>query len=190
MSTNKPANNIIKHIIYELNDHLYFEIETKMETNDWHVVDPWMWDGPHPEGDWACNFGWPVWRLNPLLAGITRGIADAASWYMIWLDRNNKPKIPAGICILSPPWIRFFMRTSTLTAKDARRVFEPWMQDSPPLDENVWVWRRRRAQKDYCKVWFSWVVVIDVWETSQRRTDSEDKKWFCSRSDFERLRDN
>ena len=95
------------------------------------------------------------------------------------------------------------MNSRRPSAKDTRRFFEPWTQDAPPPDVNVWVWlwwqRTPRLlsshehdtphilmeryefdgdgerEKDYCKVRFAEVVVTDVLEIRRSRTDLEDK---------------
>ena len=112
------------------------------------------------------NIGQLVKWRNPLWGGRTRGTATAAIWDVIWPNGNNKPKRSAGLCSLFPPWIRFARRILTLMAKDARRVVEPWMWDTPLPDGNVWVRRRRRARKGLLQY-------LICWEGGDRRMEDQ-----------------
>ena len=139
---NKSAKNIIKHIRYKLNEQLYFDIETYMETDTWRVFKPWTRYAPPPEGGGVFNIGRPVRCRNPLWEGRTRDTFAASSRAMIWPVGNNGPN-----CSLFLPWIKFVRRTLTLIAKDTWRVVDQWTWDTPTTDGNVWVWRIRQAQK-------------------------------------------
>ena len=50
ISTNLSAKNIIKNIIYKLNEQQSFEVETETDTGAQRVVEPWMRYLPPPEG--------------------------------------------------------------------------------------------------------------------------------------------
>ena len=118
-----------------------------MDTNARHVVNPLIQYAPPPEGGEFFNIGRPVRCCNPFWVGMTRGNVATTSWAAIWPAGNNEPKSPTVLCRLYPPRIRFSKRTLALTAKDGRRIFEPWIQDAPPPDGNVWVQRIWQAQK-------------------------------------------
>ena len=118
-----------------------------MDTNARHVVNPLIQYAPPPEGGEFFNIGRPVRCCNPFWVGMTRGNVATTSWAAIWPAGNNEPKSPTVLCRLYPPRIRFSKRTLALTAKDGRRIVEPWIQDAPPPDGNVWVQRIWQAQK-------------------------------------------
>ena len=163
ISTNLSAKNIIKNIIYKLNEQQYFQIETETETetDDHHIFEPWTRDAPTPEGGGIWNIGLLVQCRGILWEGSKIGSAAAASWAVIWMSGNNEPKIPASICSLSLPWIRLVRRIFILALLEnyTRHVVETWMWDAPPHDGNIWILRRLWAKKGLLQspiCWWGW----------------------------------
>ena len=112
ISTNKYPKNIIRNIIYKLNEQQSFEMETETDTGSQRVVEPWMRDLPPPEGGSVWNIGRPVQCRNPLWEGSTKETATSASWAIILPYGNNNQDLTVD----SPSYIFIFLSLKNLMA--------------------------------------------------------------------------